>query len=202
MAKFSRTGVQASNKAAIDRVRARLEGVSERRLLQAGNRAISSVRRRFEPAAKRAIRTNYNIKAGDLSGQFKVMSGNDGTGEYMELAASNRAVPLINFGGRWRGRRSPGATAQIRKGERKTYQSAFIATINGRRGMYARQFSRDSNSPSGRDPRNKLRRLTGPSPLQMVRGLGDENATRIAAEMTDFLSTEIQRQIQLARSKR
>src|SRR5690606_33084066 len=105
-------------------------------------------------------------------------------GEFMELVASNRKVPLIDFTGRWRGpaRRRSGAwaasaTAAILKGAgRRTYASAFIATAQGRREVFVRQFSADSNSPSGRHPRDKIRALRGPSPYQMVRGLEDGNA--------------------------
>lgn len=198
MAKFSRTGQRTSNAAAVDRVRARLAGVSEARLQTAANRALVSVRRRFEPVAKRVIRDAYNVKLTDLGGKFRVITSTDGNGEFVELSASTRGIPLIRFGAKWRGRKTAGATAQIQLGQGKTYRSAFIATVNGQRNVFARQFSADSNSPSGRDPRNKLRRLMGPSPLQMTQGLGDKNAARISGQMTAFLSSEIKRQVRLA----
>lgn len=199
MGKLTRTGVRTSNDAAIARLQARLDGVSEARLRTAGNRALASVRRKFEPAAKRAIRETYNVRVGDLGGKFKVYSGSDGDGEFIELAASTRGIPLIRFGAKWRKRQPIGATAQVQLGQGKTYRSAFIATVNGQRHVFARQFSADSNSPSGRDPRNKLRRLMGPSPAQMVTGYGEQTAKRIGAEMNSFLSTEIKRQLNLAR---
>lgn len=199
MAKLTRTGVRAANNNAIARLQARLDGVSETSLRKANAKALASTRRRFEPVAKRAIRSTYNVPLGELKGKFKVYGGSDGDGEFLELSASNRGIPLQRFGGRWGGRRTVGATAQVQTGSRRVYASAFIRTINGQRVMLARQFSADSNSPSGRDPRNKLRRLLGPSPAQMVAGLGDQNAKKIAAEITAFLSVEIRRQITLAR---
>ena len=198
MAKFSGTGQRTSNSAAIDRVRARLAGVSEARLQTAANRSLVSVRRKFEPVAKRVIRDAYNVKLTDLGGKFRVITSTDGNGEFVELSASTRGIPLMRFGAKWRGRKSAGATAQIQLGQGKTYRSAFIATVGGQRHVFARQFSADSNSPSGRHPRDHIRRLMGPSPLQMTQGLGDKNARQIAGQMTAFLSSEIKRQVRLA----
>lgn len=198
MAKFAGTGQRTSNSAAVDRVRARLAGVSETRLQTAANRALVSVRRRFEPVAKRVVRDAYNVKLTDLGGKFRVITSTDANGEFIELSASTRGIPLIRFGAKWRGRKTAGATAQIQLGQGKTYRSAFIATVGGQRNVFARQFSADSNSPGGRHPRDHIRRLMGPSPLQMTQGLGDKNAVRISGQMTAFLSSEIKRQVRLA----
>ncbi len=198
MAKFAATGTRTQNAAAIDRIRARLAGVSEARLQTAANRAVSSVRRKFEPVAKRVIRDVYNVKLGDLGGKFRVLASTDGNGEFVELSASTRGIPLMRFGARWGGPKTAGATAQVRSGLGKTYQSAFIATVGGQRHVFARQFSADSNSPSGRHPRDHIRRLMGPSPLQMTQGLDDKNASEIARQMTAFLSSEIKRQVRLS----
>lgn len=201
MAKFGNTGIGSSNRAAIERVRARLEGLSEASIRKADSRAMASVKRRFEPVAKRVLRDRYNVTLGKLSGQFQVRTAREGQGEVLELYAATRKVPLIAFGGRWRwrGRHGPGATAEILRTERKTYDSAFIATINGRREIWVRQFSATATTPSGRDPRNKVRPLRGPSPLQMVKGIGDVNAAAIAAEINAFRSSEIIRQLGLAK---
>lgn len=191
--------VRTSNAAALARIRGRVEGLGQASLDRAVNRAIASVRRKFEPEAKKAIRAQYNVPLAELSGKFRVITGRDGDGEFLGLQASRRHVPLLSFGGLWRGRNTPGATAAVRLGQMKTYRSSFIATIRGRHGIYARQFSADSNSPSGRDPRNKVRRLMGPSPAQMTEGIGMANARRIASAMNSYLSSEIKRQLDLAR---
>lgn len=197
MAKFGAAG-SASNSQALARIAARLEGVSEAAIRKADARAVATIRRRFEPAAKRMVREGYAVKAGDLAGKFQVRTSMEGGSEVLQLYASTRKLPLIGFGGKWAGRKSPGATAGIEPGRRKVYTSAFIATINGTRRMLVRQFSSGSHLPSGRDPRNKLRSLTGPSPLQMVRGRADDNAARLSREMNKLRSSEILRQLRLA----
>ncbi|WWW37253.1 hypothetical protein V8017_11600 [Stenotrophomonas rhizophila] len=200
MAKFS--SAARLNSAALARLAAQVEGVSARAIAQADTRAIVSVRRRFEPAAKKAVREVYTVRAGDLVGRFQIRSGADKAGEFLSLHASTRKLPLIGFGGRWGGRKTAGATAQIQLGSRKTYNSAFIAMVNGQRRMLARQFSRDSTAPSGRDPRNKLRTLTGPSAFQMVMGEDDAIAARLARQMNEYRGSELIRQLQLARKRK
>lgn len=183
------------------RIAAALDGVGPEAIAKADKKAVGTVRRRFEPAAKRLIRESYNVKAKDLAGKFSVqVSELAGSGTVLRLRASTYKTPLAEFGGQWRGRKSPGATAAIGKGQgRKVYHEAFIATIDGRRRMLVRQFSRDSHLASGRDPRNKLRRLSGPSPYQMVRGTDDSNAQRLSREMNELRATEIVRLLRLTR---
>lgn len=190
------------NLQAIARLAARLEGVSEASIRLADKRALSNVRRRFEPAAKRAVREVYNVRAGDLGGKFQIRTGVDGEGEYLALHASPKKLPLILFGGRWGGRKTKGATAQIQRGRRKVYASAFIAMIAGQRRLVVRQYSRDATTPSGRDPRNKLRSLTGASPWQMVMGEDDVVASALAREMTLYRRDELLRQLELARKRK
>lgn len=200
MAKYAGTGARSTNAAAIARLQARIAGLAEGDITRADKRAIASVRRRFEPVAKRVLRQRYNVRVGDLSGKFQVRSGQADGLEYLELFASTRGVPLERFGARWGGRKTAGATAQIMD-TRKVYDSAFIRVIGGQREVLVRQFSADSNSPLGRDPRNKLRRLRGPSPHQMVMGIDDVNAREIARQMNAFRGSEIVRQLALLRRK-
>lgn len=185
------------------RIAAALDGVAPEAIARADAKAVGTVKRRFEPAAKRLIREKYNVRASELASKFTVTErGGDspGDGIVLHLNASVRKLPLISFGGRWGGRKTPGATASIGKGEgRKVYHSAFVASVKGKQHMLVRQFSRDSNSPSGRDPRNKLRRLSGPSPYQMVRGNGDENALRLSRDMNTLRAQEIVRLLRLTR---
>lgn len=201
MAKFANIDARG-NGAALSRLAARVNGLSATAIAKADGKSIASVRRRFEPAAKRSIREVYNVRASDLSGRFTVLSGADSSGEYLTLNASTKPLPLIGFGGRWGGRKTPGATAGIQKGQRKVYASAFIAKVGGRLRLIARQFSRDATAPSGRDGRNKLRTLTGPSAYQMVMGEGDAIAARLAREMNAFRGNELIRQLLLARKRK
>ncbi len=200
MAKFNATGSRSTLNAALARVQARIDGLAEKDIAAADRRAMASVRRKFEPVAKRVIRQSYNVRAGDLTGKFQVRSDSADGFEFLELYASTRKLPLERFGARWGGRKTSGATAQIRDA-RETYDSAFIRTIGGRREVLVRQFSADSNSPSGRDPRNKLRRLRGPSPLQMVLGIDQVNARAIVAEMNEYRGSEIVRQLAIVRKR-
>lgn len=190
------------NAAALARLAAQVDGVSAAAIAKADSRSIASVRRRFEPAAKKAIRDVYNVKASDLGGRFTVRSGADAGGEYLALNASTKRLPLIGFGGRWGGRKTVGATAGIQIGRRKVYASAFIAKVGGQLRMVVRQFSRDATAPSGRDGRRKLRTLTGPSAYQMVMGEGEVTAARLAREMNEYRSSELIRQLQLARQRK
>lgn len=201
MAKFSGTSARL-NSIVLARLAAQVEGVSAKAIAQADTRAIVSVRRRFEPAAKKAVREVYNVRVGDLVGRYQIRSGADEGGEFLSLHASTRKLPLLDFGGRWGGRKTAGATAEIQAGTRKTYNSAFIATVNGQRRLLVRQFSRDSRAKSGRDPRNKLRVMTGPSAFQMVTGEGSAVAAGLARQMNEYRGSELVRQLQLARKRK
>lgn len=189
------------NAGALARLAARADGLSKAAIAKADGRANVSVRRRFEPAAKKAVRAVYNVRVKDLTGRFTVNTGQDQNGEFLALNASTRKLPLVGFGGRWGGRKTPGATADIQMGKRKVYASAFIARIGGQRRIVVRQFSRDATAPSGRDGRRKLRTLTGASALQMVMGEGQVIAAKLAREMNQYRSSELVRQLWLARKR-
>ena len=167
-------------------------------------RAIIGIKRRALPAVSRAVRANYNVKAGELTGKYRVEMGLKGRrgdrDEVLSIWASTRGISLIHFGGRWRGRRSPGATAAIAKSGAKTYDGAFIATVQGRRAIRVRQFE----STGRRAPRGPLRMLRGPSPFEMLSGLDHRPslATKDAVllELTTFYTGELRRQFRLSRS--
>lgn len=154
-------------------------------------RATAGLVRRAGPAASRNIRAQYNVKAGALRGKLRVERGLRGRrgdrDDLISIWASTRRIPLLEFAGRWRGRKSTGATAQIQRDEgRKTYGSAFIATVRGLRAIRVR--SRDSTGRRvGRGP---LRMLRGPSPFEMLSGIGgNAGARKVRQETTDELRT-------------
>ena len=117
-------------------------------------RAVVGLKRRVTPAASRAVREEYGVKAGALSKGFKVQSGARGRrgdrSDYVSLWASTRRIPLLDFGGRWSGPRSRGARASIERGKSKVYDSAFLAPIEGRRAIRVRAFNGTSGKRHAR----------------------------------------------------
>lgn len=199
MARRTRTFVRAYNAEAMARVRAHLEGYSEAQLNRAAQRAGVGVVRKAQPIAKRDIRERYGVKASLLNGTLKATQANDRQHRpYIGVWASSRRISLIHFGGRWR-KKSKGATAAVKLGQRKTYDSAFIATVEGRKAVRVRSYRAGSLKRHGRGP---LRMLYGPSPFEMLLGEHLRNGERIAGKLLEFYSTEIARQIELIRSRR
>jgi hypothetical protein len=200
VARRASTFVRAYHEDVVRKLRAHLEGFSEEQLQQAAMRARVSLVRRVQPTAKRNIRERYGVRASALNDKFRTVEGRTSKGDpYLGIWASSRKIGLIEFNGRWRGRRSLGATATIRAGETKTYDSAFIATVKGRRGIRVRSFqSGISGKRVGRGP---LRMLSGPSPFEMLLGEDMANGAAVSAELLEFYRSEIERQIKL-RSKR
>lgn len=176
----------------------------------ATQKAFVGLQRRAGPAASRAVRQHYNLKASSLSAKFRVETGTKGhyTGtrdrdEFLSIWASTREISLIEFGGRWTGRRSAGATAGIeRAGGAKVYGSAFIATIQGRRAIRVRRFNAGSGKRYGRGP---VRILRGPSPFEMLAGVSQGASRKVRDQVLDelhtFYTSELGRLWRLTRSK-
>ncbi len=164
-------------------------------------RAAVGLKRRTVPAVSRAVRENYNIKAGSLRDKYRAETGRrggSGSSEFVSIYASTRQVPLLEFRGRWSGRKSKGATANI-SGTPKTYESAFIATVQGRRAIRARSFE-STGRRAGRGP---LRMLYGPSPFEMVAGFNNKASLsakqEVLSQLRIFYTTELRRQWRLSR---
>lgn len=192
--------LMSSGRPALARLGAVVDGLSDKAIARADKRAAATVRRRIVPAASRLVREVYNVSLSAIRQGFVVEAGEASGEQYVSLRGKTRKVPLVEFGGRWAGRKSSGATAQIlRDSGRKTYKHFFIRTIGGERRMLVRQFSRDSHLPHGRDPRNKLRRVAGPSPYQMVVGIDGINAKRLAEQMNRLRASEIIRLLKVER---
>lgn len=181
------------------------------RMSVASQRAQASLARRVQPLAKREIRNVYGVKPSILNGRMRLESGARGKGDFLSLWASTRKVSLLDFGGRWRGLKSPGATASILLGTSKTYDSAFIANVGWRgasggavksgtasRAIYVRQRGPDGKR-FGRGP---LKRLYGPSVYEMI-GTSPKAHSRdtvraaIVPQLEDFYVTELTRQLAL-----
>lgn len=176
-------------------------------------RASIGLKRRAGPAVSRAVRENFSIKRNALSGQnlFRIEEGTSSKGDYLSIWASTRKLSLIEFDGRWGGPKTPGATASIEKGRPQTYTGAFIAPghIRGkpRPVIYSRIRGEKKVVKYGRYKgklREPIRQLRGPSPFEMVSGVGGYPAPlrthrTILAELSAFYINELQRQFKLAR---
>lgn len=129
-------------------------------------RALTDLRRRLKVQAAQIIHEPINRSRAKVSAQVRVSAGSN----YVAVTAGGKRPPLKEFGGRWAGRKSPGATAQIyRDGSRQTFQGAFIL---GRKGQIVTRVTRGS----GRVPRGPVRLLTGPSPADVLRFTGTHSA--------------------------
>lgn len=194
----SSTYVRAYNRDAIAAVRAHLGQFSEEKLQRAADRAIASVGRKVQPEAKRDIRLRYGIRASALNNKFRAVQGKSRGGDpYVGVWASSRQIGLLEFQGRWRGRESAGAEAQIKLGNRKTYKHAFTARVQGKEAIRVRAFV--SGSSGKRHGRGPMRMLRGPSPFEMLLGEDMRNGQVVASKLTTFFSSEIRRQIELLR---
>lgn len=163
-------------------------------------RAVVGLKRRVLPVTSREVRKEYGIQARALQGRFRVEDGRRGKtgGDYLSLWASTRRVPLLDFQGRWGGRRAVGATASVEAGARKTYPGAFIAVIQGRRAIRVRRRDEVTGKRHGRGP---VRMLYGPSAFEMVSGLDHRGSIGVRSAVMETLRTfyigELRRQFKL-----
>lgn len=160
----------------------------------ATQRAAAGVRRKVVPIAKRHMLDRFNVRSSLLSDRIRVEGGYKKTGDYISLWASTRQLPLIAFGGKWGGIKTPGATAAIQvSAGAKIYDHAFIASVKGLKSIRVRSFK--NGKRAGRGP---LRILRGPSPYEMiVPGDRPGLAGKITQELVDFYVAELIRQRRL-----
>lgn len=107
------------------------------------------------------IRKVYNIKKKDLTkiSRVKKMGRKEHS---VKILFDEKPIALSKFGGKWRGRKSSGATASIKKGQRKTYAGTFMATMkSGHVGIYKRA---GEKTKSGKE---KLKQYWGASGGQL-----------------------------------
>lgn len=140
-------------------------------------RAVGTLLRRLPVAARRDIQDEYNLAAGRITPNLSAVRG-DG---YVELTGKKRGIGLINFGGRWGGRKTEGAVAKVRNEEGATvYAGTFIANLrSGNRQIVERTVEARRNKK-----RFPLRTLYGPSIAQMLRNAKRvERLTDVAQEI-------------------
>ena len=144
-------------------------------------RAISTLARRLPVAARRDMQAEYNLPAGRISEHLSATRG-DG---YVELRGQKRGIGLINYAGRWGGRRTAGATAQVRRnGGREVYSGSFIATLKGGNRQIVERETK---------ARLPLHVYYGPSVAQMLRNPDRRARLREVAE--EIVDSEIERML-------
>jgi hypothetical protein len=167
-------------------------GATARELEQIKQRAVGTLRRRLQVEAGRVLGETLNLKRSEIANRITVTSGSDRGGDYVQLVASGRRIPLANFGAQWGGRSTPGATAQVfRDQARRTYKSAFI------RGD-SKQVATRVDGGRGKVGRAPLRGLFGPSVADMLLYSGPAAAApQLMKFGREVFATEIERLLDL-----
>lgn len=157
---------------------------------KAADRARSTLRRRIAPEARRDIQQEYNIKARRVTAGLTARNLPDG----VELIGSKRGVGAIEFDGKWRGRKSPGATWSVRKGKRTQQPGSFIAPLLSGNPHIVERTGRKRRMTKGVNKglvKETLFVHYGPSVAQMLRRPG--RAEHLADFAQDILAAEIER---------
>jgi len=95
-------------------------------------RAVGRVGTTIIAAQSRAVVRRLNLTVGRVKESVRVASKPTPDSPRIVIEVRRRAIGLIQFGGRWRGVKSSGATAQVFRGEgRHTYAGTFIAKGRG-----------------------------------------------------------------------
>ncbi len=137
---------------AADRLRAVGKGMDAAR-----TRAIGTLARRLPVQARRDIQAEFNLRASRINAGLSVRR-EDGA---VVLIGAKRGIGLIEFGGRWGGRKTEGAVARVRKDEAPyVYAGTFIAIgRSNNRHIFDREGKR----------RLPIKTLYGPSVAVMLR---------------------------------
>jgi len=150
----------------------------------APKRAASTLARALPVEARRDIQTEYNLQASRINGNISVAN----TGNAVVLTGYARPIGLIEFAGRWGGRKSQGATAKVFNAEGShNYGGTFIARLkSGNKQIVSR-----SIVGGKRAPRLPLHTLYGPSIASMLRK--PDRQQRLDDFAVDKLASEINR---------
>lgn len=145
---------------------------------KAVQRAAGTLARRLPVAARRDMQAEYNLKAGRINAGLSTRR-EEGA---VVITGSKRGIGLIEFGGKWRGRKTDGAVAAVRKGDTSTYGGTFIAAgKSGNRQIFTR---------TGKS-RLPLRVLYGPSIADMLKNAARRD--RLAELARTVMATEFDR---------
>jgi len=123
-------------------------------------RAVVTLARRLGPQTNRLIAAELNLSTRQVGQRVTVTNG----GDYVEVTASGKPVPLSAFGAKWGGPSSAGATVQIfRDSAPRTLVSTFIRAG----AVLVRKFV--GSKRAGRLP---VRPLAGPAIASLLLGRG------------------------------
>lgn len=169
----------------------------------ARRKAVVSVSRKAQPLARKLVLGAFKIRSRDLTGKVTVYD----TGDTLHVNASVKKFPLALFAARWGGHSTAGATAEIRRGDPKTYAHAFIA-----KGRYLGQttnlvYARDRTARKVRmaygshagELRQPIRALRGPSVYDMLTSIERDTAAgkggrgEYTRELRKFYVSELRR---------
>lgn len=143
------------------------------------SRAIGTLARRLPAQAKRDIKDEYNLPSSRISAGLSVRREDDA----VVLIGRKRGIGLIEFGGRWQGRKAPGATARRRNdGGAETYTGSFIAKMLGGNRQIVERTTRK---------RLPLRVLYGPSIADMLKNA--DRRQRLGDFAQDIAASELDR---------
>ena len=161
-------------------------GTIVRRVDRVSRRAAASTSRKASPMAKALITKTYSIRPGKLTNKVKTRI----SGQTLHVSASVRRFPVIDFAGRWAGRRSPGAVASVLIGKAVTYAGAFMATIQGLRSIRTRQ-----KRGAKRVPRGPVQIVRGPSTFQMITGIETDQAGNVIGHVNHNIRDKLHLQL-------
>lgn len=170
-------------------------------------RSVAGLSRRVPAMTKRLVLDTYRIASSKVSQGVRVRT----TNAALSVDASALRFALGEFGGHWGGRSSPGATAEVVAGERRTYAGAFMAPGRLRGSVTSLIYSRTGRfavMKSGRyagKRREVIRANRGPSLQQMIVGhdqsgkqVGRDLRAALGEQMRDYYVGELHRQYELA----
>ena len=118
---------------AVRRSAARL-GLTAKAVATLETRLKGTLRRRMVVEAKRDMAAETLVPKDRLAADL----GGRTTESGVEIVGRRRGIGLINYAGEWGGRTSPGATAQVIRGERETIKGAFVAPLGNARQIVKR----------------------------------------------------------------
>lgn len=198
VAKFYTNGKRAENAYGL----ATQVGRIVKRADAARMKAVTSTSRKATPLARKLLVENFGIKKSDLTGKITVYD----TGDTLHVNASVRKFPLALFGARWGGHTTPGATAQVRRGQTTTYAGAFMATGRylGKTQdlVYTRERGKKKRMTYGRyagKVREPIHALRGPSTYDMLTSIerassrGKSATGNYTRELRTFYVSELRR---------
>jgi len=123
-----------SVKADISRAMAKLANVRKEVMEKAVPRALNKVAAETKVESSRSIRSaGYKIKASAIKKQISIKRANRSELKAV-VTASGKPIPLIEYAAR---QVSTGVSVSV-KGSRKIIRHAFIAEVNGHKGVYVR----------------------------------------------------------------